>query len=173
MRDVLILLLGWLLGLLSPLLAEKIQRPRRRAELTKSVLYELDHLRYVLTGLSYKLLSRAAAVDRDFIRWILPILETYTGPGAEPKFAELYKKQLEMTDDQLRAMYQAMRTPGSGVGLKKYSLPFLESQIQSLSICPLEFQQKVLNMRAQLELLNQEIEFARYSFQLRGCAILS
>jgi hypothetical protein len=158
---LLLSLLQWLLGLLGPNLTDKIQRPRRRLDLMNGIHAELDHHRYVLAALAYKLQSFMAEVDHDFINWILPILENYSGPDAEPALAVSYRKLLSLTNDQIRAIHIAMHKPGSAVGLKTYALPFLDSQVPSLGICEADYQRRVLQIKSHQELMNQDIEFAR------------
>ena len=48
------------------------------------------------------------------------------------------------------------------MGWKKYQLPFLESQIQTLGLFEPPFQKVVMEVRAQLALLHEDIDQARF-----------
>jgi hypothetical protein len=156
--NFLYLLLGWLLGLLSPILAERIQKPYKRKELIKSLLSEFNDLQFKMALAAYRLRSHLATVDHKFLAKLEPIFDHYDGPDKDPQATESFKKLKDLPEDQLRDLHVKTRRPGRGIHLAKQSLPFLSSQVHALSICPIDFQQTILMLKAQLDYFNDEVD---------------
>lgn len=53
-----------------------------------------------------------------------------------------------------------------GLSLKTYSLPFIESIVEHLSIFNSKFQRDILEVREQINILNEEVENAMFYFRL-------
>ena len=62
MHDLLYLLLGWLLGLLSPGIAERIRRKHKAKDLVNSVVGELAELQYTVSLVAARLRMKLAAM---------------------------------------------------------------------------------------------------------------
>jgi hypothetical protein len=164
MDNAFYVLLGWLLGLFSPRIIELIQRPYRRAELRRSLFIELEELRRKLAALAYVLAHRSATIDRPLLEWIQPILRANRGSHEDQAAAERIGSLLRLPDDQLQAVSQAVQEIEVGLSMKKYTLPFLTSQIVSLSLFSPEFQRLALDIRALLAILNEEIDVAWFNY---------
>jgi hypothetical protein len=66
-KTIIAILLGWLLGLLSPPIIELIQRRYRRSVLRRSLFIELEGLRVSLAALIYLIASNDRAVNRELL----------------------------------------------------------------------------------------------------------
>ena len=55
---------------------------------------------------------------------------------------------------------------GDNLTLKKIELPLLNSKLGSLSLFDLGFQRELLDIRTQINFLNEEIEQSRFYFQM-------
>jgi hypothetical protein len=66
----LLLIFGWLLGLLSPAIVDEIRRRRETAAVRAALKSELHELRYRLGLAVYFLRMRFGEVDRDFLVWV-------------------------------------------------------------------------------------------------------
>jgi len=142
------LLLGWLFGLLSPGIAERIRRKHRRVDVARSVKDELSQLRYLMAVVAYTMRARSAQVSDDFLDWLRPIVRNYRGPEANSKFAEaLDLSRSKLTEEQRRAIDTALNSPTRGLAVKQQFLPVVEAMTSELSICPLEFQRRVLQIK--------------------------
>lgn len=158
------IILGWLLGLLGPRIIDLIQRPYRRAELRRSLLTELEDLKVKLALVACALADRGGMIDRAFLEWLEPIVRTHKGEFSDLPIADTIKGLLGRTDDELRAISQISQRAGRAPGLKKYKLPFLTSQITSLSLFSPEFQRRILQVNARLGMLNDEIDMAWFNY---------
>jgi hypothetical protein len=74
---------------------------------------------------------------------------------------------LKWTDEKIiaHAKNKYIAELDKGRGIKKYYLPFLDSNINLLSSFDMEFQRQIHEVRERLSILHQEIDFARYFFE--------
>ena len=73
-KTIIAILVGWLLGLLSPRIVELITRRYRRSELKRSLFIELEGLRVILAANVYNIADNNRAVNRELIELVEPIL---------------------------------------------------------------------------------------------------
>ena len=74
MENLLPLLIGWLLGTLSPGIAERIRRKHTQRDLIRSVLAELADLQYTMALVAHSLRTRQAQATDEFLDWLIPIV---------------------------------------------------------------------------------------------------
>ncbi|MBI3778746.1 MAG: hypothetical protein HY274_07535 [Gammaproteobacteria bacterium] len=167
MNEIALVILGWLLGLLSPLVVQGIRNEYRRREIEKGILAELVDVRFRMASVVYITTIRFGNYDRDLVKWLIPLFEEYQGENPKENLLDLLRKQLELDDKKFSevAMY-GKASPGQGLSVKKYRLPYLESKVAELSLFPQLFQRLALEILANLHLHNEEIEEARFYFKL-------
>ena len=172
MSELFFLLIGWSLGLFSPLITERIQERRRKPELKRSLLVELYGVRYTAAQVAYLSISGTGGADRALINWIMPIVSDYNGPLALPTLPEDLKKLAQLSDHEIQQVGRNAEEKFQGLKYKKFSLPFLDAQLGSLSMFSPEFQQHILEIRARVDILNEEMDRAQFyhdkSFDLGG-----
>lgn len=161
---VLTILLGWLLGLLTPGIADRIRRPYRRRDLMQAVIDEMLRLQHTMAVFSYQIRARRAEVSDAFLDKILPIVEGYHGPDRIEDFIDALRKSRSLPEGQRVTGHQAMRKPNVGIALRQYAIPLFAAQIADLAICSLDFQRSVLNIRFHLDLLNQLAPYTQSLF---------
>jgi len=165
MVNVLHLVLGWLLGLLSLGIAERIRRGYRRQELIASVTGELADLQYVTALLAVKLRSHLGQKTDEFLDWLIPIVRQYDGPNKIVRLADNLANMRLYSEEERRAADLAASDPNVGVWLMKYDLPLLTAQSADLSICSLDFQRRVWWVKGQLDYFNQQVDFFRSQYE--------
>ena len=157
LKELGILILGWLLGVLSPLISQRIQRGYRRDELVDALVAEARGIQFRMALLAWRLRQYLLTVDGEFVRWLLPILEGYDGPDRDPKAIKAFQLLRERSDEEIKTGDQALRRPGVSPHLVPLTAPFLSSQIAAISICSLDFQRQLLDLSNQLALYNEEV----------------
>jgi hypothetical protein len=163
--EALYILLGWLLGLLSPGIAERIRRKHRQKDLMASVMGELADLRYMMATYAYRVGSHIGHATDDLLDWCLRIMETYDGPEAQPELLKCLHGLRKASEEQRKAAYLTRRTERGAVALKECSLPFTEALRAELSICPLWFQRRLWFVIWQLDIFNQQVAFVMQSLE--------
>src|SRR3989304_3262396 len=123
------LLVGWLMGLLSPLIVDAIRRHRERKEIKQALITELQELQYQLASSIYVITQKLGKGDRKFFEWFLSILERYEGPFKSDLHIKYAKEALKLTDKQLAAVSKNSKNEDAnkGLSLKKYYTPLLDA----------------------------------------------
>ena len=161
MEQITLILFGWLLGLLSPVIVDKISSEYSKKEFFKATCTELHDLQYRVVILCFMLGQRYGTVDREFLEWIKPILENYKGNEASESVVKVVNSMLIAEENDFNVMVQHMRAkPNVGLGLKLFSASFLETNLALVSKLPIELQVKIHEFRNHLNILNQEINVA-------------
>lgn len=158
LRDAVILILGWLLGLLGGPISEWIRRSRRRKELIGAINAELRECRYLMASVAYLLKAQVGNVDRDFLDWLLPLeREEASITGDSTQLNAILQALSEASSAGQRPFSVNRVAEGINLSLKTYSLPLLESGVSDLVLLPLGYRREVLALREQLDLLNQDV----------------
>lgn len=166
-NSILLVFLGWLLGLLGPLIVDAIRRRYRNTEIRRAILSELSEARFRLAGVVYVLESRFGTYNRQLLEWLLPLLEDYRGPNANRQIAEVMRNQLALTDTELAAIAQRQKAdPEGGVAVKKYRLPYIDSRVADLGLFDEEPRALIMDIRSNVDLFNEQVDEARFYFKL-------
>lgn len=163
-KTVVAILLGWLLGLLSPPIVELIQRRHRRSELGRSLFIELEGLRLSLAVLTYQQACCNGTVNRQLLELLEPILRSDKIFPEIRGVADVVSSMMKLTDEQI-ASALATKDGNFPIGLKKLAVSFLTAQLSSLSIFPPEFQRLALKVSSRVAIINEEIDSANFQYQ--------
>ena len=158
MIEASLLLIGWLLGLLSPEVVERIRRRYRRHELGTTIAIELDELRYklVINGLDIGLKNRS--LDRETLQWAQPIVQGYTGVLIEDPGKDRIVDLVNLPEEELDNLNALPREHRKTTTFPKYTTPFLDSQLPRLSWFSLEMQRRLLELRSRLDIYHAAID---------------
>lgn len=155
------LVLGWMLGLLSPLILDKIKARRERRELAVAIRAEAEDLQYRLACVSFLLAQHCGAVSRDYLLWLRPKLAKYKGREPVESGSKFVEALLKASEDELLAMVNSMKAEeGVGLSLKLFQASLIESSLARLPKFPADYQSRIHEFRNQLNALSQEIERA-------------
>lgn len=152
------IIIGWLFGLLSPRIVDLISLNYRKRDIARAVAIEARDLQYRLAIVSFLLAQKYGEITREYLSWLKPMLEQYT--GKEPRKATYdLVEYLQGADDQIfSAMIQAERAEeGMGLSLKQYSASFIECHLPNFSLFSTEYQSYIHEFRNHFSILNQEI----------------
>ena len=166
MEAALLVVLGWLLGILAGPIGERIRRRYSADDLRKACLTELLELRYPMASCVELFHSRVGTLDHEILEWMEPIEAEYDGPDKDPRALEVVRKLKAMTPPALATAMAARKASFSGMSLKQYSMSFLDSQFANLNILPVDLQQRLLQVKDQLAIFNQDVVFLNSQFAL-------
>ena len=166
-ETVLFVFLGWLLGILSPIIVDAIRKKQDIRDVRAALETEVHELQYRLACVAYFIEKRFGDVNRKFLEWLRPILVSYRGLNPSADILKFIETQLALTDDQIKALaLHSKAAPEGGISLKKYQVPLLDSKISSLASLSTSLQNHLLELKTHLSLLNEEVDEARYYFRL-------
>lgn len=166
MLEVLLILLGWVLGMVSTLIVAVIQRKAQLAEINGAILAELDELRNGLAWMSFKIVARAGKVDRSYLSWFGQITNQYRGPKRDARLEEALAKLSHLSNEQLQAEVATIHPQGRALGLKRLLTPAVTANLHHLGGFPEEYQRLLYDVVRQAEAINQEIAQADHFFKL-------
>jgi hypothetical protein len=159
------LILGWLLGLLSPGIAERINRKYRKSDFMATVFTELGELQLKMALVAYRLHRRGGSLNEERLTLIGNVVRQYSGPEEDKDSLAAARQFFSQPLPGQLAEGAEPSPPHIGVRVIKYYAPFLESQVQGLSICPLGFQQAVMQIDADLRIFNDGVDFYSSQFE--------
>ncbi len=162
------LILGWLFGLLSPLIVSRINRAYTKRELFDGIKTEIKECQFRTILIAYLLGARFGKYDREFLEWCLPYLEKYQGTESKEMTIKAIRGLLDLKDKDIRKVNELRRLEekGRGLSLKKFHLPFLESKISEISCFKIELQNIIYEIISRVQLINEEIESAIRYFNM-------
>lgn len=167
MEELLYLLLGWLLGLISPRIIDSIQAKYFRRDLARAIRSEAEDLQYRVAIMSFLLASKYGELSREYLVWLKPKLLRYEGNEPVESIRKLAETLHAAPDDQLVVLAAHMRAEeGKGLSLKTFSASLIEASLGSILHFSPEYQRRVHEFRNQLSVLNQEIERAIESLRM-------
>lgn len=160
---LLFLALGWLLGLLGPVIVDAIKRKRENTQGQAAIHAELKDVSHKLALASQFIYMRKGTVDRNHLEWFKGHLEGYSSLEDMASLLESVKLQLSWTDKELEGY--ARRTSGQsgkGIALQKYAVPLLDSRVNALWSFSTTLQRHLLQIRTDIGLLNDIVERSRH-----------
>lgn len=162
-----ILLLGWLLGLLAPVITDVI-RSRRENELGRqAVLSELGELGNTLALAAFGVRVDQGSLDRKFLEWLKSDMERFSISTEQQGVTLSLRHFVAMTDAELVQLSAASsQKPNKGTILQRYSAPLLDSRVNALWSFETSFQRKLLEIKHHMALLDDLVERSRKYFDL-------
>ncbi|MBA3599089.1 MAG: hypothetical protein H0W40_17195 [Methylibium sp.] len=167
MREIGLILFGWLLGLLGPALVEAIKQRRQVDRVFTALAQELHQLRYRLTLACQGVLAGLGKVDDGHLRWLQKQLAGYRGPHDKTTLTTYVEKLLALTTEERRRFLETQRSqPHRTVRVQRYAVPLLDSRLASLWTLDDRVQVRLLELRTNLDMLDREVDEATYFFRL-------
>lgn len=164
---VLFLFLGWLLGMLSPVIVSAITRERENALGRAAILTELNELAGTLAIAVYGVRSSLGTVDRPFLEWLCAFLDTHPIPAMLQGFKSSVRVYLSWSDEEIARGAKYMASwPGTSAMLQRYPVPLLDARVSALWTFDSDFQRRLLEIRRNIALLDDIVDRSRKYFDL-------
>ena len=160
------LLLGWLLGLLAPVIVEKIKLTRENKMGRIAIASELRDLGCMLSLAAYGVRINQGKVDRKFLEWLKDDLEKYASSEEFQLFIPSLDKQLLSSDKDLKELGILYPEKSKGTMLQHYPVPLLDARVSALWSFDTSFQRNLLSIRQSLALLDDLVDRSRKYFDL-------
>ena len=157
MEQILLILFGWLLGLLSPVIIDKIKSAYNKKNYFNALFLELHDLQYRMAVLSFRLGQDYGDLNEKFVSEIKPIVENYQGNEPSKNIIKFLNTLTNSNENERNKLIVHMREKrGRSLSLKTYSPSLIESNINLLSTLPIELQSKIHEFKNHLNIYNQE-----------------
>ena len=161
-EKILLVVLGWLLGLLAPVIVDAIKR-RRENELGRiAIRAELLDLAHKLALASHYIHMHQGTVDKTNLSWLRRHLESYPALVDSQPVMNSVRMQLSMPDEEHAAFVRLTAAePGRSIVLQKYPVPLLDARDSALWSFDNTLQRQLLDIRTRIELLNDLVDRSR------------
>ena len=162
-EKLLLLALGWLFGLLSPAIVEAIKRHRETNLVKVALAAELDEVSYKLALGNNILNEHFGTIDHTYLRWLKEVTANYADPSLVAPLIQGIESQLQLTGEQLADLVALRKAPDhQNVNLQKVVVPLLDARVSSLWHLDSNIQALLLDIRSQVNLLNEIVDQSRY-----------
>lgn len=156
------LALGWLLGLLAPVIVDAIKCRRENTLGRSAILSELSEVGCTLATAAYGARMSQGTADRQFLQWLRDDLAAHAVSAQFREFVPNLEKQLAWSDEDLKKSRAYMVSPdGTGTVLQRYPVPLLDARVSALWTFDTSFQRSLLAVRQELHLLDDLVDRAR------------
>lgn len=157
------LFLGWLLGLLGPIIVDQIRRARENKLGREAIKQELASLHVKLIYAAHTIEEHFGTMDRAGLTWITQQLDMHKNDDEVMKICATFKKELELTDAQLSSFLATRKSPkGTSLTLQKYATPLLDSRVTALWSFRTNDQRSLLEIRGVLDIISDAVDRCRY-----------
>jgi len=165
-ENILLIILGWLFGLLGAPIVSRIERRHKRNDLKAAIFSELKYLAVKLAAACQKIQMHLGVRDKSTLFWVKGIYEKYR-TDVPKNVLEAMNKVLQAPDEHFNIASSFLKAPDNvDLSLKTFSVPFIESILADLSVFDSEFQSGIFEIRDQISVLNEEIENGTFYFRL-------
>lgn len=161
--EIIAVVVGWLLGILSTPIVEWLKERRLRKQLRLGILTELSEVRVRLAMSVFTVSNRFGEVDGKLLDWFSAAIVEYQGMHPTPEIKKILDKHGTLTDEQLKQLYAATNTIPS---FKKVRLPYLDSKIGALSLLEEPTQAILFEIRTKVDIVNEIIEDIQFYHKL-------
>jgi len=159
--EILYITLGWLLGLLSPVIVNKISEHYETDKLKKIIFNDLRELKKRLTPLPYLVYPKYGKLDKKTFEW----LKTNSGIDFS-KGLELLFKEGQSEEQILNYINSKGLEKRTATYFKKMHLFTVDSHLINLGLFKKNLVEKILEVRFYVEALNEDIDSCRENLKM-------
>ena len=165
-KDLILIAIGWCLGTFGVALNDRNRRKKVAQEIKTGVKNEFTEIRFQLALDAYTVALKFGPFNRKILEWLKSQLVGYEGVYDVATTMKHVDNLIGLPEEELQVAVAAKREDKQRVlTLREFCTPFLDSRLGELSTLSGTLQQHILEVKAQLQLLNQEIREARYYFE--------
>lgn len=169
---VLYIILGWFLGILSPVITNYILNYYNKKTLQRVIIGELKDLKKRLVLLPFNINSKYGTFDKKLFIWtkeqIRNFKELESEHGFKGRFPEIDSKNEEELEKILNNMNFSSKKDNPAFHFKKMVTSVIDSNLMNIGMLDNEFLTKLLDVKFQINAFNEEIqnvsEFLKMTF---------
>lgn len=147
------------------LLFDSYKNRQKKKDVCRGILTELRQTKCILSSIVMQLAFHDGTIGRDLLQWHQEQIEgTSCLPELEP-LQDLTKSLLSLDEKDLEgALSLSMPNADTSLIMKRCELPYLEANIDNLTMFDENFHQTALDINRRMGLLNDEIDLSRKYF---------
>lgn len=162
-ETIALLFLGWLLGLLAPIIVDAQKRKREDGLGRLAIKTELANLRVKMAFAAYTIEEHQGSMTRLMLEWVIKQLGTQHSDKQLSLVSSALTKLLETSDEQLSQYFTSKKTPpGKSLTLQRYNTPLLDARVSALWSFDTASQRVLLEIRSALDIASEIVDRATY-----------
>jgi hypothetical protein len=163
LEKLLLIVLGWLLGMLGPAVTESIKKRRESQQVKVALAAELREVAYKLAISNYLVHVHFGTVNRSYLQWLRGAICSYSGPSQIETTLPSIDMQLGLPEEQLSELIHRQKArEGKNINTQKILVPLLDARVSSLWYLEGPVQVLLLDIRSSINLLNEIVDQSRY-----------
>lgn len=161
--DVLYILLGWLLGILSPAIISKISNHYKKIAIQKVITEELKDTKKRLTGIPLKIYSSYGDLSIEHFEWLKRETNNFNDlisdeeEDEKEKYQKLLKEDIKL-ENVVKLFNINSATDNPAFHFKKIELGVINSNQINFEMLGNNFLTKILEIGFQVRVYNEEIQ---------------
>lgn len=156
------LFLGWLLGLLAPVIVDAIKRRQEDKLGRVAIKTELASLRVKLTVAFHTIKEHQGTMTRESLEWVVKNISAAPAATETASICSALARRLEDSDDKLNRYFLTKKSPaGRSLTLQRYGTPLLDARVSALWSFDTASQRTLLEIRSGLDISSEIVERAR------------
>lgn len=163
MQQVILIFFGWVLGVFSSIILEKQKRKQIKEDYKDSLITELDLVYPRILANYYEIIREMGELNKEKLEWMHNMISKKNSKSLDD-IDEHIIKILEKDNKEiilLNKKPQNIRT----LSLKKFNLSFLQENISSFSLLDKEFRHNAINIRTNINYLNDCIDKVEFFYK--------
>src|SRR2546428_7651163 len=100
-EKIVLIIVGWLLGLLGPAIVDSIRKRREAREAKTAIWTELQELQFRLVSTVSQLEMRYGNANKEFLAWLKSVLEKYRGINSTEVMLKTIESSESLTEEEL------------------------------------------------------------------------
>lgn len=158
-----LLLLGWLLGLLAPIIVDGIKRRREYKLGRAAISVDLIQLRERLIVAAHKADDHLGTQTKEKIRWTLERLHA----REDDKIRPALEMRVNQTDTEFNSLVADLAGKGNQtIRLQNYGTPLLDARVSALWSFDTDAQRLLLQIKTEMGFLDDAVAQARFFNEL-------
>ena len=164
---LIILVIGWLLGLLAPVIVDAIKNSREVTNTYAAIKSELNEVACRMVLASYYAAQHLGKADHEFLKWVKDSLILYKGNEPTENVAKYVEELLKLKADELDAWNASNAAKGlQALVLVKFAVPFVDARVNAFHSMVSTVQIQLLSIRSDVRLLDDLVDQSRTYFHL-------
>lgn len=163
MQQAILIFFGWILGVFSSIILENQKRKQAKEDYKESLFTELDLVYPRIVGTYYTIIKEIGQLNKENLEWMHNIISKKNSKSLDT-IDDTIIKILKYDDKKIKLLNKKLQDTRT-LSLKKFNLSFLQENISSFSLLDKEFRFDAINIRTNINYLNDSIDKVNFFYE--------
>jgi len=163
MQQVILIFFGWVLGVFSSIILENQKRKQAKEDYKESLFTELDLVYPRILSTYYAIIDEMGQLNKENLEWMLNLISKKNSKSLDT-IKDSIITMLKHNDEEIKLLNKKPHDTHT-LFLKKFNLSFLQENISSFSLLDKEFRYNAINIRTNINYLNDSIDKVNFFYK--------